>query len=183
MIIIQRLDRILSGIETALIVGLTLSALGLAFLQVVLRYVFNTGLHWLEAALVIALVWAMLIGAVRAVRDGMHPRVELLAQILPARPRAVLNVLALAAAFGLSIYVLKDAVFYAGFLRMVQSIHPELGIPDIYPFLIIPIATGLMALRQALVAWALWSDPAALEPDRVFAERMDGRTHHERSQA
>ncbi|HXV29376.1 MAG TPA: TRAP transporter small permease subunit [Sinorhizobium sp.] len=179
MTTIRRLDAILSSLETVLIVVLTLVALTLAFLQVVLRYAFNTGIHWLEAALVTALVWAMLIGAVRAARDGLHPRVELVAAALPAKGRALLNVLALAAAFALSLYFLEDSLFYAGFLRMVNSLHPELGIPDIYPFLIVPIASGLMALRQALVAWALWFDPASHTPDRVFLERMADVQHAE----
>ncbi|SIO07431.1 TRAP transporter large permease [Vannielia litorea] len=53
---IQLLDRLLSTYEKALIVVLTLAALVMAFSQVVLRYAFNTGIHWLEAGLAQAFV-------------------------------------------------------------------------------------------------------------------------------
>lgn len=67
---IRAVDRALSALEITMIVVLTLAGLAMAFVQVILRYVFNTGVHWLEAGLVTALVWAMLFGAVRAVRTG-----------------------------------------------------------------------------------------------------------------
>lgn len=172
MKLIQRIDRGLSAFETIMIVGLTLLALGMAFAQVIMRYAFNTGIHWLESALVTALVWAMLLGAVRATRDGLHPRVELVAALVPAWLRAILNFLALGAAFALSVFYLKDSYFYADFLMMIDSTHPELGIPDIYAFVIIPVITGLMAVRQIFLAIALWSDPSSHEPDRLFRIMM-----------
>ena len=163
-----RLDRALCVIESLLIVTLTLIGLVLATLQVVLRYVFNTGIHWLEAGLVTALIWAMLIGAVRAVREGVHPRVDLVPVLAARRVRAILNFLALAAAFLLACYFLWDSVFYARFLNTINALHPELGIKQVYPFLIVPIITALMALRYGLVAWALCFQPDAHSPEEQF---------------
>ena len=156
-------------------VVLTLVGLAFAFLQVVLRYVFNTGIHWLEAGLVTALIWAMLIGAVRAVREGYHPRVELLPNLVSPKVRAVLNFAAMTAAFLLAAFFLWDSVFYANFLNMIGATHPELGIKQVYPFLIVPIITALMLVRYALVAWALFSEPDSHAPDATF-RRMVGDT-------
>lgn len=175
---IRQIDRALCAFETAMSVGLTLLGLGLAFLQVVLRYVFGTGIHWLEAALVTALVWGMLFGAVRAVREGAHPRVELLPAMMPRRVRAVMNVLAWSATTALVVFYLSDAVFYAKFLKMINALHPELGILQLWPFLITPLMTALMALRYALLAVVLWHRPDSETPEFDYREALqkDART-------
>ena len=173
---IKKFDGLLSTVEIWAMVVLTLIGLAFAFLQVVLRYVFNTGIHWLEAGLVTALIWAMLIGAVRAVREGFHPRVELLPSLVGETARAVLNFLAIGGAFLLASYFLWDSIFYASFLDMINATHPELGIKQVYPFLIVPIITFLMLIRYGLLAWALLSDPASHAPDATFRQKVDDLT-------
>ncbi len=169
---IKYLDKLLYSLERTLIVVLTLAGLIMASLQVVLRYAFNTGIHWLEAGLVTALVWAMLIGAVHGVRQGSHPRVDLLPLLVPPRVRAALNAVALLATLALVFYFLFDSVFYARFIDRINALHPELGIKMVYPFLIIPLVTALMALRYILLAAALWRQPDSITPDSDFRELM-----------
>jgi len=165
---IKALDRLLCSLENVMIVVLTLAGLVMAFLQVVLRYVFNTGIHWLEAGLITALVWAMLFGASRAVREGLHPRVELLPHLAGPRTRALLNFLGLAAALALSVYFLWDSIFFAHFVNMINALHPELGIKQVYPFLIVPIITAMLTLRYGLLLWVLFSKPDAMSADELF---------------
>ncbi|WP_298260450.1 TRAP transporter small permease subunit [uncultured Litoreibacter sp.] len=169
---IKKLDGLLSAIEVWSMVALTLLGLAFAFLQVVLRYVFNTGIHWLEAGLVTALIWAMLIGSVRAVREGYHPRVELLPNLVGEKARAVLNFLAIGGAFLLACFFLWDSIFYARFIDMINALHPELGIKQVYPFLIVPIITFMMLIRYGLLAWALLSEPASHSPDATFRKQV-----------
>lgn len=171
---LKRIDDVLSMIENTLMVVLTLAGLLMAFAQVVLRYVFNTGVHWLEAGLVTALIWAMLIGAVRAVRDGVHPRVDLVVGLVPPKARAILNVIGMAATVLLVGFFFKDAIFYGKFINMINALHPELGIRMIYPFLIIPIATGLMLLRYGLLTVALWRAPDSHSLDETFRTIVTG---------
>lgn len=176
----KKLDDILSAVETALMVSLTLAGLAMAFLQVVLRYVFDTGIHWLESGLVTALVWAMLLGAARAVRESLHPRVDLIPHMVSPKIRALLNVLALSATFALLSFFLWDSIFYAKFINMINALHPEFEIEMVYPFMIIPIATGLMVLRYAMLAWALWQKPDALSPENEFRELILAKSAHAR---
>ncbi len=169
---IKLIDKWLCHIEDLLIVVLTVLGLGMATLQVILRYVFNTGIHWLEAGLVTALIWAMLFGAVRAVREGHHPRVDLIPHLVPPAARAALNAVALIATGALVLFFLSDAVFYARFLNMINALHPELGVLQLYPFLIVPIITALMAIRYAMIAWALFKSPDAMSPEGNFRMLM-----------
>lgn len=172
---IRALDRALSALEITMIVVLTLAGLLMAFAQVILRYVFNTGVHWLEAGLVTALVWAMLFGAVRAVRTGAHPRVDLLHTLVAARTRAVLNCIALLATLALTGFYLWDSIFYASFLNKINALHPEFGIKQVYPFLIIPIIAALMLVRYVMLAAALWRTPGTLHPESDFSAAMEGQ--------
>lgn len=172
---LKKLDDVLCVIEDWIMVSLFMAGLVMASLQVVLRYIFNTGIHWLEAGLVTALIWAMLFGAVRAVRDGFHPRVDLVPTLVSPKVRAALNFLALGSAFLLSAYVLVDAVFYAKFLNMINALHPELGIKLVYPFLIIPVITALMTLRYALVIYTLYFEPSALAPEDQYRDHIGAK--------
>ncbi|GLQ35082.1 hypothetical protein GCM10007939_13650 [Amylibacter marinus] len=172
---LKKFDGLLSVIETWFMVSLFLLGLALATLQVVLRYVFNTGIHWLEAGLVTALIWAMLFGAVRAVRDGFHPRVDLVPSLASPKVRAVLNFIGIGSAFALSTYVLIDAVFYAKFINMINVLHPELEIKMVYPFLIVPIMAALMTLRYALVLYTLCFNPSATSPDGQYRDHIGAK--------
>lgn len=171
---IRIFDRALSALEITMIVGLTLVGLAMAFVQVILRYVFNTGIHWLEAGLVTAVVWAMMFGALRAVRMGAHPRVDLVHGLVAARARAVLNCLALLVTLALTGFYFWDSVFYASFLNKINALHPEFGIKQVYPFLIIPMITGLMLVRYLMLAVTLWRTPGSLHPELDFCAAMGG---------
>ncbi|MEI4471065.1 TRAP transporter small permease [Frigidibacter sp. MR17.24] len=167
----KQLDRLMSAVELAVIFAGTTIGLGLAVLQVVLRYVFSTGIHWLEAGAVTALVWAMLMGASRAVREGVHPRVDLLAMALPPRPRAVLNTIALGAALVLAAFYARDAIHYASFVQTIGITHPEFGVSVLWPFAILPVILVFLVIRYAMVIAALWRAPD-LAPEEAFIARV-----------
>lgn len=176
---LRTLDRVLCGIETVMMVAMTLLGLFGAVLQVVLRYVFNLGIHWLEAGVVTALVWGMLFAAARAVREGYHPRVELLAMALPKGPRIVLNFTVLLLSLGLCLFYLNDTVFYANFVATIELSHPELGVPFLWPYVVAPVTMALFSLRYALLIVALIRDPASLELEAPFRARIGAKAQAE----
>ena len=67
-----------------MIVALTFMTL-LTFVQVVLRYVFGTGLVWSLEATTYAFAWLVLIGMSYGVRTEAHIAVDLLTRRLPPR--------------------------------------------------------------------------------------------------
>lgn len=167
----KAIDRLLSAVEVSIILIGSLLGLGLAVLQVILRYAFSTGIHWLEAGSVTALVWAMLMAASRAIRTGTHPRVDLLAHVLPPRARAVLNTLAFAAALLLAAFYLDDAVSYARFVWGMGVTHPEFGGNLALPFAILPVILAFFVIRYAMLIVAMWTDISA-EPEDAFLGRV-----------
>ena len=55
----------------------------LAFGQIVLREVFETGFVWADELIKLMVLWLAMIGAVAASRDDRHIRIDVLSQILP----------------------------------------------------------------------------------------------------
>ncbi len=68
----------------------------LTFVQVVLRYVFNSGFIWSLEATTYAFTWMVLLGMSYGVRTGSHIAVDLVARALPPGPRKIMGLLAVA---------------------------------------------------------------------------------------
>lgn len=71
-----------------LVVGLAVMAL-MVFGNVVLRYLFNSGLEFSEEVSRFIFVWLTFIGSVVALKDGLHLGVDTLVRRLPHRGRLI----------------------------------------------------------------------------------------------
>src|SRR3990172_7949693 len=117
MKLLALIDRALGHIESGVIVLFASGAFALGVMQVVLRYVFNTGFPWTGTVFVELTVWAMLFGGSRAVRDGLHVRVDLLATLLPPTGAWILDLVSTLASLALCLF------FFYGGLRYVQFVN------------------------------------------------------------
>lgn len=133
-----------------MIVALSLLALGLGVMQVVLRYVFNTGFEWNEALFVLTTITAMLAAGIRAVREDRHISVDIVHEWVPSRTAAILRRLAALSALALCLYLSWCGWQYVGFAKMMSTASPETGFKDWVVYSIMPTALGLFALRYVL---------------------------------
>jgi TRAP-type C4-dicarboxylate transport system permease small subunit len=156
---LHKVDRLLYHFENFLIAILCSIALFLGVMQVVLRYVFNTGFHWNEAIFVNLTVWAMLIGGSRAVRDGLHARVEIIASLLPERGVHICNLISLLLAFSLSAYLMYCGFLYTQFVHSMDISDIDSGIPDAITYAIVPLAMGLFIIRYFIKIVDWFHDP------------------------
>jgi C4-dicarboxylate transporter, DctQ subunit len=143
-------DMALRWTENFLIATLSLAALALGTMQVVLRYLFNTGFHWNEAAFVLTTVTAMLAAGSRAVRENAHVRVDILATLLPGRISRRLDLLAYVAAFLLCAFYVYCGVLFVQFAWMMGTVAPDTGLADWVVFSIVPLALLMFCLRYLL---------------------------------
>ncbi|RAK22068.1 TRAP-type C4-dicarboxylate transport system permease small subunit [Anoxybacillus vitaminiphilus] len=79
----ERLLKILNSSLNALITIILSAMCIFVFLNVVLRYVFNSGLTWSEELARYLFVWVVFLGAIVASKDKGHLGVDLLVSILP----------------------------------------------------------------------------------------------------
>ena len=145
------LDRALAYIETGAIVLLSTAALGLGVMQVVLRYVFNTGFPWNEAIFVTLTIWAMFFGGSRAVRDNVHVRVDVLATVLPRAGGRILDLVSMIASLALTSFFFYCGVQYTRFVHQMGIRDIETNVPDAITYGIVPVAMAAFAIRYVIL--------------------------------
>jgi len=130
------------------VLGWTLLGLALlAFLQVVLRYAFATGLDWGEEFGRYASVFLTFLGASVGVKHGTHFSVEALVKVLPYRTSHWVRALAHLLTALLFAVVVWYASVHTAKLRRFGVSSASLRIPMWIPYAPIPIFSFALAVR------------------------------------
>jgi len=151
------LDRAEGYLTAALLAAMTL----LTFVQVVLRYAFNSGLVWALEATVYLFGWLVLIGMSHGVRTGTHIAVDVVTKRLAPPARKVVALLGAALVF---VYV---ALMFTGGFTLVRRLYVfgnlahDIPLPRWLLLSCIPIGFALLGLRlvQATIAIARGAQP------------------------
>jgi tripartite ATP-independent transporter DctM subunit len=130
------LDR---AVETVC-VGLMLAAVGVACLQVTLRYGFNSGLPWPEEFATWVFAWAVFLGMAIATHREAHISIDVLLRVLPERPRHLVELFNRAVMAAASIMLLVHGMDYVN--RSISA-SPALQWPMKYFFLAVPVGGAL----------------------------------------
>lgn len=112
-------------------IALSLAAMSLSvLLNVILRYVFNSGLTWSEEVSRYFFVWLVFLGAISALKDKMHLGVDLVVKALPQKMQKAVFVIS----NGIVLYILwlvVDGSWKMSVLNM-NSTGPATGMPLSY---------------------------------------------------
>lgn len=79
-------------VEGFLLVVFLMTMLGLAFLQVVMRNFFNSGIPWADSVVRVMVLWVGFLGAVLATRLDQLLTVEVLTKYMPGKGRHMMSV-------------------------------------------------------------------------------------------
>jgi len=128
----------------------------LLFSNVVLRYLFDSGITWVLEAVQYIFAWVVLIGAAHGFKTGIHLGIDILVEkFSPAMQRRIsllaagLSILFVSMIWGYSIqYTIK--VYSWGDLTL------DLQIPQWIPYLAIPVGLFLMLYHLLRVTWLIW---------------------------
>jgi C4-dicarboxylate transporter DctQ subunit len=153
---VEALDKALAVVEAVGIVVLTLTALAIGVMQVVLRYVFNTGIPWSEGVFITFTIWAMLLAGSRAVRDGVHVRVDVGIRLLPAALRRAAELIALVAPLILCGFFFYTGFLYTHFVYSLGIISQEAQLPDWVVYGCVPVTMAAFVLRYLILIFR-WS--------------------------
>lgn len=109
-----------------------------------------TNIDWVEETSRFLFIWLSFLGAALAVERMVHIRIDFFAQLLPARPRLLLEILVYTA-----MVVFAAVVTYEGILVTIRAgdQSPVLSIPMSYAYLALPlsgVAIVLFGLRILL---------------------------------
>lgn len=143
--------KVLHWLEDGLLVGLLLTMVGLAVLQIVLRNGFDGGFLWAESFLRVLVLWIGLAGAMAASREHRHISIDILGRFLPetaAKVVAVFNALFTAGVCAALAWYTLDFVK----LEYEAPVMAFANVPTWVCESIMPIAFTVIALRYLLLA-------------------------------
>jgi C4-dicarboxylate transporter DctQ subunit len=147
----RRTDEVIDRVEQGLITTLLSLMITIAFLQIVLRNIFATGITWADPLVRNLVLWVGFVGAAIATREGKHITIDVLPQWVPQQVKAIIGIIIqLFAAFicGLLTFAAVKFVRNEALMGSITFV----GIPAWIPQLILPITFGIMALRFCLLA-------------------------------
>ena len=82
---IKRALHVVRFLESAVLVALLSTMIGLAAYQVIARNFYDTGLLWGDALVRVLVFWITLLGAMVASRNDEHIRIDILTKLLPQK--------------------------------------------------------------------------------------------------
>jgi C4-dicarboxylate transporter, DctQ subunit len=145
------LDRLEEWIVVSMLVAMT----GLTFVQVVLRYVFNTGFTWALEMTTIFFAVMIFVGVSYGVRLGAHIGVDALVKLMPSGIRRGVSIFVVLLCLVYTGIVIAGAYTYVSKMKMVGVELEDLPIPVWIVRAILPMGYALMAMRFLQVLWQL----------------------------
>jgi C4-dicarboxylate transporter DctQ subunit len=163
-----RIDDVMTVLEDWVMRCAFLGALALGVTQVILRNGFNFGFTWIETDQVALTILAAMVGGSRAIARGLHVRVVLLVNVLPATLKMLVACLATLGTLVYCAVLALGGYEYVQFLYSAGVVSVESGLPAWVFALVVPFTMAMFVIRY------LQTIPAVLcggdSPVRVVSE-------------
>ena len=144
MKLLRLLDNVLGKVVNVALVTLFLLMLGLAALQVILRYFFGTGILWADPFARNLVIWVGFLGAIIATKERQHFEIDVLNRFLsPALQRWIRRLSNLSCA--VICFFLGQAAISVVELDMASKTFLDLSASGVE--MIVPVGFSLMMFR------------------------------------
>jgi C4-dicarboxylate transporter DctQ subunit len=144
-------NRLEEGILAVLLALMTL----LTFIQVVLRYVFNSGIVWSLEATTYSFAALVLFGMSYGVRTKTHIAVDLFTRKLPATLERTVNIIAVIACLVYATLMLYGSFIFVDRLLTLGNLARDVPAPKWLLTITMPIGFILLAYRFLEAGWHL----------------------------
>lgn len=146
---LKRLDKTINRVEQGLLVASLGSMIFIAFLQILLRNLWATGLPWGDILLRNLVLWIGFVGAAIATREGRHINIDVMSRWLSPQGKDRVDLI-----IHLFSFLICGLLTYAA-SKFIKN-EAQMGnvtlwnIPAWIPAMILPITFALMAFRFGL---------------------------------
>ncbi len=147
------LDRLEEFIVMLMLAAMT----GLTFVQVVLRYVFNSGFTWALEMTTIFFAAMIFVGISYGIRVGAHIGVDALVKLMPAGTRRAVSIFVVLLCLLYAGIILWGSYDYVSRMYLVGVELEDLPVPVWLIRSIMPLGYALLAFRLLQVLWQLVS--------------------------
>ena len=174
----KMLDRLEEWTVTVMLTLMTL----LTFMQVVLRYGFNSGFTWALELTTVFFAVMIFVGIAYGVRIGAHIGVDALVKLMPSGPRRATSIVVVLLCLLYAGLVLVGSWTYVGKMYAIGVELEDMPVPIWIVRAILPLGYMLLALRFGQVLWALVTGRSdSLHLADEAAEALKLRSLEERS--
>lgn len=147
---LERISNYIAFAEKGLIGTLLMVMILLAFLQVILRNIFSTGILWVDPLLRHMVLWICFIGASIATQKKKHINIDVFSRLLSNKSKSVVNIFTNIFAAGVSYALMNAAYKFLLDEKDAQTVILTISNFEIASWwiqIIIPIGFGLMIFR------------------------------------
>ena len=154
------LMRILNRTEEAVICILLVSTTLLVFVDVVMRFGFNTGFMWSQELTLHMSAWFVLFGASYGLKVGSHIGMDSFVKIFPRMGRRILTGVATVIAIGYCWLILYGSWIYLAKMKMIGIDLEDMPIPTWLAHGMLLVGFGFLTVRLGIILWAVVNDKA-----------------------
>jgi C4-dicarboxylate transporter DctQ subunit len=129
----------------------------LTFVQVVLRYVFNSGLDWQLESNYYLFAWLVMIGISYCVRVRAHIGVDAAVQLLPPGPRRAVGILVLLLALTYTVLMMYGSFEYIRRLYIINVEAEDIPIVTWKLSLCLPLGFVFLFIRLLEMGWRIFT--------------------------
>ncbi|WP_210397263.1 TRAP transporter small permease [Motiliproteus sediminis] len=147
--IVKLTNKIEEAILSLLLVSMTL----LVFVEVVLRFGFNTGIHWAQEVTLTLAAWFVLFGASYGVKVGCHIGVDVFVKLLPRNIHRGFTILAVLLCLTYCGLILYGSLIYLDKMMMIGIEMEDLPVPKWIPMSILVVGFVLLIIRFLQLLW------------------------------
>lgn len=147
------ISRIWGRLEEGAIAFLLAAMTLLTFAQVVLRYVFNSGMVWALEATFYLFAWLIMVGISYCVRVHAHIGIDLIVKMLPAVPRRTVGLIAIALSILYAVLMAWGSWNYTERMMMLGIEAEDIPVERWILSIILPIGFALLGVRLLEQGW------------------------------
>lgn len=144
---------IVDRVESLFLALILLAMTGVTFIQVVLRYAFNSGLQWALELTIYLFATLVLLGAGHLMKRNEHLGVAAFVQLFPQGIRKAMGLGAALACIIYAGFLIWGSWFYVQRMFQIGIETHDLHLPKWVPLSVLPIGLGIFALRSLQAGW------------------------------
>ncbi len=147
----ESINRLEEGVLATLLALMTI----LTFVQVVLRYAFNSGLVWSLEATTYLFAALILFGMSYGVRTHTHIAVDVVIRRLPKRAAKIVNLVAILACLSYALLMLYGSAVFVDRLMILGNHARDIPLPKWLLTVTMPLGFTLLAFRFLEAGWRI----------------------------
>ena len=152
---LSKLFRLANRLEEDIICILLAVMTLLVFVEVIMRFVFNTGIMWAQELTLHLSAWMVLFGTAYGIKVGSHIGVDAVVKALPNKIHRAVSVFAVLLSLIYCGFFLKGAWVYLDMMKSIGITMEDLPVPRWIAHSILFIGFIMIAFRLLELFWGL----------------------------